>query len=579
MQESFEAVGGSWAPPPGPVTPPSLSLSPSEIAVTEPYQPPIGRPHATPAGSWLPTCPPSVATPAGSQDTPSVASEAGDINATPAEGNARATRVAALASAQARRDSAQKELSRLRTIMEEAYDEEEVGVTIDEMNTNPAEFLASRRPLFRKAAAAIKEEKDAAALIAQVEQEIRDHSMSPADMLVEVRSLIRKQNVEFEAMREQNAELIERIAVLEEVVKALVSLPQISQSASDVCAFAQTEVQHKALHGVPTSATLFQHATKNKLSPVIDYLLTTSAYRCEPHALVLLDPPEKSRKYEVPKTTSESSVLTQEAFWGAYKEAPNKQRGWLQLDAGRKVNLLGWKLQVQSPCAQAREGSYLLSVSDNGQTWHQVPKQGTWQEFDRRVVPNLAAWGDQDRWKPATHWNSEVAPILREAYLEITHKDQVYTAQECIASARYFRLIPRGSIAQDAKRIRFGLIILDDGGKHIVGPRRVRDLSPLHVAAKTGDIQMIATLLHHGADQEMLAGVWKPSADQEFTGGWTALQLAATSASLEAVKMLVDHGAKVHEDQFEVPMGKAGDLVAGFLQTNGSKPVTRTAGD
>uniref|UniRef100_A0A7S2G3S8 F5/8 type C domain-containing protein n=1 Tax=Haptolina brevifila TaxID=156173 RepID=A0A7S2G3S8_9EUKA len=276
--------------------------------------------------------------------------------------------------------------------------------------------------------------------------------------------------------------------------------------------------------------------------------------------------------------TSESSVLTnpQAGFWGAYKEAPNKQRGWLQLDAGRKVKLLGWKLQVQSPCSQAHEGSYLLSVSDDGQTWHQVPKQATWKEFDRRVMPLLAGWGTPGG-MPAAYWNDQVAPILREAHLEITHKDQVYSAQECIATARYFRLTPQANIAQDAKQIRFGLIILDDGGEHTVGPRRVRDLSPLHIAAKAGDTEMMAKLLHHGADPEMLAGIWKPFADKDFSRGWTALQLAATAASLEAVQMLVDRGAKVHEDQFEVPMGKAGDLVAGFLQTNGSKPVTRTA--
>jgi len=217
-------------------------------------------------------------------------------------------------------------------------------------------------------------------------------------------------------------------------------------------------------------------------------------------------------------------------------------------------------------------------VSNDGQTWQQVPKQASWQDFNRRIVPLLSMCNQDpnDSRVFASEWNQNVNPSLRQEHEEIVHRDQVFTAQECIAFARYFRLTPKESIATDGKQIRFGLIILDDGGVHTVGPRRVRDLSSLHVAAKAGDTQMMATLLHHGADQEMTAGVRKPSNEEDFTGGWTPLQLAAASASLEAVKMLVDHGAKVHEHQFVVPMGKAGDLVAGYLQTNGSKPVTRT---
>ena len=119
--------------------------------------------------------------------------------------------------------------------------------------------------------------------------------------------------------------------------------------------------------------------------------------------------------------------------------------------------------------------------------------------------------------------------------------------------------------------IRFGLLIIDDKGEHLIGPRRVRDLSPLHIAAKAGETELMARLLDNGADPELLADCWN-----EATAGVTPLQLAASAASLPAVQLLIDHGAELHKHEFKVPQGKDGDLVAGLLQTNGSKPVVRT---
>ena len=55
----------------------------------------------------------------------------------------------------------------------------------------------------------------------------------------------------------------------------------------------------------------------------------------------------------------------------------------------------------------------------------------------------------------------------------------------------------------------------------------------------------------------------------------TPLQTAAGLSSLELVELLVERGAKVHESQFTVPNGATGDLVAGYLQQHGSKPVIR----
>ena len=116
-------------------------------------------------------------------------------------------RLAALAAAQASLDTARSEIGRLTTIMEEALDEDEVAEALEGMRAAPAEYLASRRPVYRKTAAAIEDERRAASQVAEIEQQIRDHSMSPADMLVEVRSLIRKQNAGFEAMRTENERL------------------------------------------------------------------------------------------------------------------------------------------------------------------------------------------------------------------------------------------------------------------------------------------------------------------------------------------------------------------------------------
>ena len=181
-------------------------------------------------------------------------------------------RLARLAVVQQRRDNAAKELGRLHTVMEDAFDEDELAASMEQLRKEPDSFLESRRPIFRKAAAAVKEEQEAAVLVASIEQEIRDHSMSPADMLVEVRSLIRKQNAAFEAMAAENAGLVERVATLEAVVKALVSLPQIAQSVPDVCAFATSEVNHEALQVLPNTRTIFHHATQEQLTPVVDYV-------------------------------------------------------------------------------------------------------------------------------------------------------------------------------------------------------------------------------------------------------------------------------------------------------------------
>jgi hypothetical protein len=53
------------------------------------------------------------------------------------------------------------------------------------------------------------------------------------------------------------------------------------------------------------------------------------------------------------------------------------------------------------------------------------------------------------------------------------------------------------------------------------------------------------------------------------------LGMACLKSSLEMVKFLHEKGAKIGVTGYHVPNGPEGDLVAGYLQTHGSKPVTR----
>ena len=54
-----------------------------------------------------------------------------------------------------------------------------------------------------------------------------------------------------------------------------------------------------------------------------------------------------------------------------------------------------------------------------------------------------------------------------------------------------------------------------------------------------------------------------------------SLEIASSIDSLELVKFLLLNGAKIGDNEYLVPNGNVGDLVAGCLQTHGSKPVIR----
>ena len=136
---------------------------------------------------------------------------------------------------------------------------------------SPDDFVDSRRPIFKKAALAMKEEQETVALATTIEQEIRDHNMTPQDMLVEVRALMRTQKAEFERMRAENQTLHGRVSELEEVVRAIVTLPQLSQD-KEFDFFAST-VKHDAALAHAGQRTLLQLATREKDQLVVDYIL------------------------------------------------------------------------------------------------------------------------------------------------------------------------------------------------------------------------------------------------------------------------------------------------------------------
>ena len=64
-----------------------------------------------------------------------------------------------------------------------------------------------------------------------------------------------------------------------------------------------------------------------------------------------------------------------------------------------------------------------------------------------------------------------------------------------------------------------------------------------------------------------------PTADNYIYA--TPLEIASSIGSLELVKFLLLNGAKIGDNEYLVPNGNVGDLVAGCLQTHGSKPVIR----
>ena len=113
------------------------------------------------------------------------------------------------------------------------------------------------------------------------------------------------------------------------------------------------------------------------------------------------------------------------------------------------------------------------------------------------------------------------------------------------------------------------------------GSRKEILLSSLHYACYKNDKICVEKMLATGSDINSLSILLKRN--EKFIPGddrtpsqspVSVLEIAANNGSLEMVKFLHEKGAKI-VDQYHVPNGPEGDLVAGYLQTHGSKPVTR----
>ena len=110
--------------------------------------------------------------------------------------------------------------------------------------------------------------------------------------------------------------------------------------------------------------------------------------------------------------------------------------------------------------------------------------------------------------------------------------------------------------------------------------------SPLHYACIVDDIVSVTMLLKKGENIDFKSvtlcsklfvyykgRIKVPTADNYIYA--TPLEIASSIGSLELVKFLLLNGAKIGENEYLVPNGNVGDLVAGCLQTHGSKPVIR----
>ena len=111
-----------------------------------------------------------------------------------------------------------------------------------------------------------------------------------------------------------------------------------------------------------------------------------------------------------------------------------------------------------------------------------------------------------------------------------------------------------------------------------------KNYSALHYAIYAKNITNVKKLLDAGAKVNHVSYLYIDG-NHKFTQlppnphlGRTAppLEIASMVGSLELVKLLIEKGASIAiQAVHRVPKGPEGDLVAGYLQTHGSQPITR----
>ena len=118
----------------------------------------------------------------------------------------------------------------------------------------------------------------------------------------------------------------------------------------------------------------------------------------------------------------------------------------------------------------------------------------------------------------------------------------------------------------------------------ISGPE-CRDLSSLHYAVYKNNMTSVQKMLSTGSninkssilfdDRMCMKDIYDNKGLQKTHSPVSVLEIACKNGSLEMVKFLHEKGATIGHKQYNVPNGPEGDLVAGYLQTHGSKPVVR----
>ena len=108
-------------------------------------------------------------------------------------------------------------------------------------------------------------------------------------------------------------------------------------------------------------------------------------------------------------------------------------------------------------------------------------------------------------------------------------------------------------------------------------------ISSIHYAIYSKKIENVKKLLDAGVNINLRGHLFKngshiyKNTDAIYRPDslYSPLEIASYIGSLEIVKLLIEQCATIANNVFKVPNGPEGDLVAGYLQTHGSKPVTR----
>lgn len=488
-----------------------------------------------------------------------------------------------LVDARAAQEEALLKHMKLMETFDYSYGPQEAKRLVDLIKRTPETYINSTCPLFQNMARAFQAVMEATAQVEKLEQAQRDASMTLKDLMVEFRKLKRKQDrlesssleiiknnelihkIEQSSAAKEMAVLHSRIDRLEAVLAAVVTLPQLSRHEPDF-EFVESEVLREAQQGQRT--TLLRHAVERRMDVATDFLLEQDGLcAADATGLVMLNPPEKNRKYNPPKTDDSVSSV-----FGCANPMTFKGTDTVVIDAGRRVMLRGFAFKIKLPAPKPPNFSNVVLnfnalVSDDGNHWTEVSTASSRYGYQSSVADSIDTY-----------------VLLCDCNKDTLKRCNI--VGECFNTQQNGRIMARYIKIESCTSHGVGLMIEDDGGAFLEGAVRIRDTSPLCLAATNGDVATLKKLLGKGASLELRSGVTKlkslfyPGHDANFRighgfdDGCNALQCAAAAASLPAVKCLIEAGADVTVP-LKVPTGREGDRVAGFLQISGCLQIER----